>query len=329
MEKILNQEEIDALFRAAQRSRAGKVKETKHRKVTRRDWRQAGQISKEQVRSVSMLHETFARNITNSLGAYLRVGLEVNLVSVEQLTYAEFLGRLPDLTYLASLAIRPLEAVATIQMELSLAFPMMDLVLGGQGKSEIETRDLTEIEEQILESVVRILCKELQATWLPVLGVEFEFGQRHQQAQVQALMLPSEKILSLSFEIRIPEARGTLNLAFPAVVSNALLRKLSLQWSYYRRSTSPVDEKRLQESLLDSTFALDLGLPPSGVRVRELVNLQAGQVLPLQHSIEDPVHLSVAGKTMFLAYPIGCGNRRGAHVQRRLSIVGKQEKEPK
>jgi flagellar motor switch protein FliM len=315
VEKILSQAEIDALFRRAREQRAGAPSRLPAPKYSRCDFRQAGQISKDQSRSVSALQDIFAANVSNSLGAYLRVGFEVNLVSVEQLVFVEFVSRLPDMTYLASLAISPLDATALIQLDLSLAFPIIDIVLGGMGKEEPETRAITEIEEQILEGIVRVICRELQSTWSTILNLEFAFDRRELPTQVVGLMLSSEKVLSLSFEIRMPEARGMLNLAFPAVVSNALLRKLATQWTHSKAtSSSPGTRERLRERLLDAHFPVELNLPPSPVRIEELLKLKPGSVLQLKHRVADPVRLAVSGKNMFLASPVSCGTQRGAQV---------------
>ena len=320
MEKILNQEEIDALFRATQKGQvpAGSAKAEK-RDISKFDIREAGQISKDQVRALSALLETFARNITNSLGAYLRVAFDVNLVSVEQLSYSEVLSRLPDLTYLCSIRVQPFEALALFHMDLALAFPVMDLVLGGAGSGSIELRDLTEIEEQILESVVRIVTRELQASWAPVLQVEFEFDQRQQSPQT--LMSPSERSLAVSFEIKMPDAHGMLNMTLPAVASNALFRKLTAQFSYFKHVNSAADMNQLRERLLEGEFPVDLRLPPVPIHVRDLTDLQVGEVLPLHHPVDQPAVLLVAGKEMFLAYPVACGAMRGGQILQRNSIV--------
>src|SRR5580658_8513718 len=130
MEKILTQEEIDALFQAAQGQVAEKAKElSEERSLTACNFRQSARISKEQLRSVSQLHEVFARNLTHSLGAYLRLAFEVNLVSAEQLSYGEFLQRIPELTYLVSMTIRPMGVSAALEIDLSLAFPIIDILL--------------------------------------------------------------------------------------------------------------------------------------------------------------------------------------------------------
>lgn len=326
MPKSLTPDEFDALVASAQKSSAGRPA---GKRIEHCDLRRASQLSDEHVRVITLLHESLARRLGNSLGAYLRVGFEMNLVSVEQLTYGEYLRRMVDLTYFASLRILPIDARAALQADLSLVYPIVDLVLGGSGVDPIEPRDLTEIEEQIFESVVRLIARDLQTTWTPVIELDIQFEQRQLHTQVQGLMLPTEKILSLNFEIRLPEARGNLSLAFPAVVSNALLRKLSVQWSYSERIPSREMRRRLRERLLGSYFRADLCLPLRPLSIRELVSIERGRVIVLPLPSQDPIHLNIAGQPMFLAYPVRNGTQRGARVARRLSILSKSAKESK
>lgn len=322
MEKILTQDEIDALFRATQKGQipAGAAQPAQ-KKITKLNLRGISQISKEQVRALSALHESFARNVTNSLGAYLRVGFAVNLVSVEQLTFSEVLSRLPDLTYLCSIRMQPIEAHALLQMDLAIAFPIMELVLGGGGGAAIELRDLTEIEEQIIESVMEILTRELQAAWAPILEVQIDFDQRLKNNQAMSLMATTERSLALSFEITMPDVRGILNVTLPAVASNALLRKLSAQTSYSRHGISTAHGDQLREQMLDAEFAAELRLPPAQVSVRDLTELQVGQVLPLHQPVNEPAILYVAEREMFTAYPVACGHLRGGQILHRKSIL--------
>jgi flagellar motor switch protein FliM len=322
MEKILTQEEIDALFRASQKGQiAGPASQDLKKNVSKFNLREISQINKDQVRALSTLHESFARNITNSLGAYLRVGFDFNLVSVEQLTFSEIVSRLPELTYLCSMRMQPIEGVGFLQMELAVAFPIMDLVLGGAGSGTVELRDLTEIEEQILESVMRILTRELQSAWAPVLPVEIDFEQRLQSSQTQVLMGPTERCLALSFEIKMPDARGILNVTLPAVASNALMRKLTSQSAYFRRGNSVVQTQQIRRHLLDGNFEVDLRLPPIPVAVRDLAELEVGNVLPLHQPVHQPAVLYVAEKDMFAVYPVACGHVRGAQIAHTKSII--------
>src|SRR5580693_3899619 len=243
MEKVLNQAEIDAMVRKARGGDAGGNEEAKPAVVTVWDVRQAGQIGREEVQSISTLHEGFARNLTHAVGAYLRIEFAAALVSAEYLAYGEVLQRIPEVSYLAVCKLSPVGATALLQLDLAVAFPLIDVLLGGQGSSSLPGRQLTEIEEQILETVMRIICREVQIAW-QVLALEVEFEE-----QVQRLMPSEEKTLSLAFDITVAESRGTLNLVFPAVVSNALLRKLSAGWVRAKVRARPDSEQRLRRLL--------------------------------------------------------------------------------
>jgi flagellar motor switch protein FliM len=326
MGKILNQDEIDVLLSSAQQTRKAPGPGSK-RHIVKCDLGKSSTLLPDQVRIVTSLHESFARRLGNSLGAYLRVAFEINLVSAEQITYVEYLGRLPELTYVASLHIMPIDARAAIQVDLSLVFPIVDLVLGGSGADSIDPREPTEIEEQIFETVVGLIAGDLQITWAPVLELDIQFEQRQQLAQAQNLMLATEKVLCLSFEIRMSETRGTISLAFPAVVANALLRKLTVQWSFSGRIPSGESRRRIRERLLDSRFDVQLNLPASTLHVRDLLSLEPGRVLTLPKRAQDPVHLNVAGKPLFLAYPVRHGTQKGARIERRSSWAVPREKE--
>jgi flagellar motor switch protein FliM len=314
VEKVLNQEEIDAMFRAARGTTSAPAPAQKV-KYTAWDLRQAGQIKKEQVRAISMLHEGFARTLTHSLGAYLRVVFETNVVSVEQLTFHEFLSRIPDFAYSASFMVNPLGVAGVMVLDLSLTFPIIDLLLGGNGAADQEAREITEIEEQILEGVVQILCRELETAWQS-LGLQFVSEQRLPPAQIQRLMPPNEKALALSFEIKLPASRGMLNVIFPAVVSNALLRKLSREIAYQKPHGSAATGEWLRSRIRECPFTVELAATSISVPVSALLKLQPGDVLRLQHTLRQIPKLVVTGQEMFEALPARKGAMRAAQVVR-------------
>ncbi len=313
--KVLNQEEIDAMVRAARsgaqteaRAEAGRSRAIA---CERWDARRAGQIGREQLQAINLLHEGFARNLTNSLGAYLRVVFAATLVSAEHLSYREFLQRMPEMTYLSSLRLEPLGAQGALQLDLKIAFPMIDLLLGGQGSSAGTAREITEIEEQILESVARIVCRELGTAW-QALPVEVSFDQRLALAEAQRLMPPEEKILSLSFEVTLSDTHGGLHVALPASVSNALLRKISADWSYQKPRNRTDSREHLMRTLLDCPFPAELGAHNLRSRVRELSELAPGSLLLFARHVEQPASLLIADVEMFQAVPARSGRQRSA-----------------
>jgi flagellar motor switch protein FliM len=330
MEKVLNQEEIDAMVRAARTGGRVETRTPAQPMVELWDARKAGQIGREQLQAITVLHEGFARNLTHSLGAYLRVIFAAALVSAEHLTFREFLQRIPETTYLASCRLEPMGANGALQLDLKVAYPIIDLLLGGQGAGLAASREITDIEEQILESVARIIARELGTTW-QTLALEVSFDERLEPAQAQRLMSLEEKILSLNFEITMSEVRGGLNVAVPVSVSNALLRKIAADQNYQRPRSQPDARERLIRRMLACPFPLELGA--SGVRapVSQLTDLTPGRLISFAHKASEPASVLVAGVEMFRALPARCGKVRAAKLLERSTedILTDTKEKPK
>ena len=315
MEKILNQDEIDALFHAAQ-DRACEMKqvETRNKLVTACNFRRAGMMTRDQLHAVNRLHDSFVRGLSRSLAAHLRVAAEVNLVSTEQIAYGEFLQRVPEINYVVSAHLRAFDAMAAIVLDLQIAFPMIDLLLGGPGKPMPEVREITEVEEEILKGAVQIICREFQATWQPVVDSEIQFDERQRQTQILRLMPPSEKVLSLSFEIRAVEAGGMLMTAFPAVAATALIRKLAQQGSYRKHRPVSGIASNLREKLEKCSFPIQLILSGGTVSSRQLLELRKGAVLALHLKSREPAVLYVGDQPLFIAQPVRSGSHRAGQI---------------
>ena len=191
MGKILTQQEIDAILGSARKADKSSAP-TKF--IQPWNQRGSGQMHNDQARAITTLHESFARNLTHSLGAYLRIPFEVSLVSVEQLTFNEFLSAIPELTYLLALELTPPGVMAALQLDHSIVFPTVDVLLGGSGTYAEIVREISEIEEQIMEGVAKIITRELALGWAP-LGFEITLGERHSTPQIQRFLPPQKKFL--------------------------------------------------------------------------------------------------------------------------------------
>jgi len=311
-EKTLKQDEIDALFEAA-RSSAPEASRTEVRaRVTPFNFSSAGQISIDQLRAISMLNDLFARNLTHNLAAWLRTRFQVNLVSAEQIQFNEFLLRIPEISYVCSVRLEPLGVSSVLQVDLGLAPTIIDLLLGGEGRDG-PLKELTDIEESILASVVEIVCRELTVAWQPV-GLSFGFERRQMQTQVARIIPVTEKTLCLSFEIRMPHSSGLLNLAFPAVVANTILRRLTSDWGR-RRHHSAETRERMSASARRISFGCSLQLPTVRLAASELENLEPGSVLRLNLPANTLPVWRVAGQRLAPAEAIRQGPHRAARIE--------------
>ncbi|HEX3662626.1 MAG TPA: hypothetical protein VHU89_14415 [Acidobacteriaceae bacterium] len=310
IEKELGQEEIDALFQAA-RSSTQAAPESPRSRVSPWSFMRSGQISNEQLRAISMLNDIFARNLTHHLSAWFRSRVQVSLVSAEQILFSEFLGRIPELAYVCSVRLEPLHTVCVLQMDLTTAPPMIDLLLGGEGRTA-EPRELTDVEEAILAGVVEAVCRELTTAWQPV-GLTFGFEKRQMQTQTPRLIPVSEKTLCLSFELRLAEVSGLLNLAFPAVVSNAILRQLAGEKARRRGHPQEIRE-RMRELAGACRIEASLELPPVRVASAQCGALEPGKILRLNLPARTAARFGAAGVILFPAVPVNQANARAAHL---------------
>ncbi|MGH9616640.1 MAG: flagellar motor switch protein FliM [Acidobacteriaceae bacterium] len=312
MDKPLGQDEIDALFTAA-RTRANSVKQPRAgERMQPFTFSRVGQINNEQMRAISLLNDNFARNLTHNLGAFLRSRVQVVLASAQQFPYSDYIERIPDVCYVGSVRLEPLGAVCGLEMDLALALPMIDLLLGGEGKAA-QVRELTDIEESILASVVEVTCRELTSAWQPV-GLTFNFEKRQQQTQIARLMSPTEKTLFISFEVRMAHVQGNLNLVFPAVVSNTILRRLITDWGRQNRRRSPEVRARMGERLQYIRLRGALQLPSVRIPASEVDALQPGSIVRLNLPATSRSELRVGGIPLFHAIPVRADQHRGAQI---------------
>jgi flagellar motor switch protein FliM len=312
MGKQLGQGDIDALFAAATAASAESTVLTDEVLLERYDFSRAGQISNDQMRAISSVNDLFARNLMHTLGAWLRTPFKMKLVAGEQLPFSEFLERLSTPSYICSIRLEPLGAVGLLELEFSLASPIVDVLLGGVGRAW-PTRDLTDIEEAILTSVVKMAVNELNLAWQSV-GLEFVFEKRESEPAVTRMLTAGEKTLCVSFEAQMPEARGAMNLCLPAVVLNAMLRRLISDWDRPKRRSKEA-QMRVRELVGGAKVGAALQFPAMRLRGSELAALEPGMVLRLPLAKHSAAELRVGGLRFGRAHPVRTGEHRGAQLE--------------
>lgn len=246
-------------------------------------------MSDEYARCMSSLHEAFARTLSNSLGAYLRTHFEMVLASVELVPGRDFLADFQETGFTSLLAVEPGGSAVVMQVDTALVFPIIDLLLGGTGRATMISRDLTEIDREIMDGVAQMIGRQLETTWQST-GVKLRLDRQQQAAQIQSVYSSTEKLTILSFEAKINETTGAITISFPATLAIAMLREISSGPGKKARLEQP-QSVGLRESVLKCKFDSTVGLANLKVPFRELVGLQPGSVLNLRRSIKSPASL--------------------------------------
>jgi flagellar motor switch protein FliM len=306
MNRNLSQEEIDALLTsAADHDRVVVPRQPEGEReapVVNYNFRRPDRVTKDQMRSLHFLHDRFARNVSTSLSAYMRVVTEVSILSVEQFTYSEFLMSLSDPTAFYAVSMRPLDGVGALELNPSVAFTMIDRMLGGSGRGVMVNRALTEIEQNVTDGVVKLILENLTETWRGVVDVQFRISGRETRPQMLQVAAPNEVVLLLGFEIGIADTRGVLNICIPASSIEAVSGSFTRSWQKTRRDLTAGEHVALEENLARITVALEAGLETT-IGATDVLNLKVGDVIGLEQPATQPIELRVNGRRKFLATP--------------------------
>lgn len=313
VERVLSQEEIDSVFRNL-REQGGDDDPAKRAQPY--DFRRPDRIAKDQLRSIHLLHESFARSLSSSLSAYLRNYALVNLVSVEQLSFMEFSQCLPSPTCLITLSMRPYDGNAVLEINPTLVFPILEMLLGGNGKGAIRAdREVTEIEQSILENLYRLVLHDLKEAWSTVANINFTIESFKTESQLLQVLAPNEAVVAVTLEVRIGESSGMMNIGMPSIIIKMLRQKFDLQWSMRKSESTPEEQTRIMNLVKPATVHIDARLNGPTLQVRDLMKLDEGDVLTFDYLLEKPIDLTLNGKLKFKGSMAALGRKKAFQIQ--------------
>ena len=273
--------------------------EASSRAPDRYDFRRHDRISKDRIRSLQFLHDRFARNLRTSLSAYLRVATEVALTSVEQTAYGEFVSTRPEQTVFYAVGLGSVNGAAGLEVSPTAAYAMIDRMLGGRGEGLNIDHALTDIEQRVVDNVVRLILEQMTEDWRQVGNVEFTIQRRETRPQMLQIAAPNDAVVALSLSVKLGDCEGALNFCLPA----ALLEEMGPGFADRWRSPShdrPVDVDRgpllrnLSRVKLATDAVLETPLPAA-----DLLQLSTGDVVSLGLPLQVPVAVRVCGTEKF------------------------------
>jgi flagellar motor switch protein FliM len=311
----LSQQEIDAVFQKTQgrpSDRAGS------KRAALFDFRRPDRIAKSQLRAIHQLHDNFVRNLVSSLSAYLRSYLIVNLVSVEQLSYSEFLECLPSPTCIASLGLKPYDGNAVLELNSSLIFPILEILLGGDGKLQFSSqREITEIEQVLLDGLLRLILRDLHEAWTFVTPIDFTIENIETEPQFLQILAPTEAVVAVAIEIRIGDSIGMMNIAMPSIIIKMMRQKFDQQWTLRKSASTDQEQSRVLDLIRASDLSTEVLLSGPQLLLRDLMNLEEGDVISFEFPVARPLDFTVNGQTRYQGEVVNAGRRAAFRITER------------
>ncbi|MEN3359070.1 MAG: flagellar motor switch protein FliM [Mycobacteriales bacterium] len=273
------------------------------------DFRRPTKLSREYVRRLQIVYETFARRYGTLLTSTLRVVSHVTLVSIEQLTYDEYITSLASPTMLALVTLEPLPGTAVLEFSLTAAMASLDHMLGGPGGDQPQ-RPLTDIEEPLLRRLIDRILDELRLAYEPIVDVVPLLGGIEYNPQFAQAGAPSDAVVVASFELRVGDHETVATFCLPlAAIYSKLNEDSDITYSAAQREARALAHRRVVASLEDTPIEVSVRFSPRTMRPVDLAGLRPGDVVPLEHPVTAPLDVMVAGVTFAYAVPGNQGSR--------------------
>ncbi|PWA13512.1 flagellar motor switch protein FliM [Pueribacillus theae] len=319
MSDILSQNEIDALLSAITTGEmdAEELKrEDEERKVKVYDFKRALRFSKDQIRSLTRIHENYARLLTTLFSAQLRTYVDITVASVEQLPYEEFIRSVPSMTIMNVFEAAPLEGRMLIEVNPNISFAMLDRLLGGKGESVNKVENLTEIETKLMKQLFENSLDAFQEAWESIIEIEPTMLDFEVNPQFLQLVSPNETVVVISLTMSIAETSGLINICIPHVVLEPVIPNLSMHYwmQTNQKARSEYEVELLQKRVQQAHLPIVAQLGTSEININDFLHLNTNDVIRLEQKISEPLLIKIGETPKFLGQPGKIRNRMAIQI---------------
>lgn len=325
MSDVMTQEEIDELLRLINKGEIDETKpESSEKHVKDYDFARPSKFGKEQLRTLEIIFDNYARLISSYLSGYLRTHAQVEVMNAEQLIYNEFSNSLTNPVILAMVDFMPLKGSIVLEISAAIGYCIIDRILGGKGGTLQKLRDFSEIEKILLERIIFQLLGFMREPWETVINLSPKLDKIETNSQFAQIISPNEMTALVTLSIKIGEIEGFINICIPHLVIEPIMNKLNTKYWFGSKDEDEGDiyKEKIASSLEYAKVPVTAILGHTYITVGEFVSLQAGDVIKIDSFVNSDLDVDVGNLLKFYAKP---GIRKGKNAIQITSIVRKEE----
>lgn len=321
MSEVLSQSEIDALLSALQ---SGEVDveaikgEENSKKIRIYDFRRPSKFSKDQLYTLEVIYDNFCRLLTTFLSGILRSRVLAKVVSVDQITYEEFIRSIPNPTILNVFSMEPLEGKAILEINPIIGFSIIDRLFGGPGLSTVKGRPLTEIERSVIEKLSEKILSHFRESWISLIELDAFLESIEINPQFTQIQSPLEMVIIITINMQIGETEGLINICLPCLMLEPISDKLNTK--FWFSGTSPAADAKsvqhLRKVVEKTSLPISAVLGRNTISINELMGLQVGDVIPLERAKSSDLEVYIEKKLKYLGKPGLSGNNLAIQISR-------------
>lgn len=308
MGDILSQNEIDDLLKALS---TGEIDAhemqttTQEKKVKNHDFRRASKFAKDHIKTLNIIYDNYARLVTNFLTGYLRTLVQVDVVTVEALPYSDFSNSVSNPVILAIIDFAPMTGSIIFEIDPNIAYALVDRILGGRGTSMERVREFTEIELAIIERIIIQILNLMREPWENVISIRPRLDKIETNAQFAQIVAQNETVALITLSARVGDVDGMINICIPHMVVEPIVSKLSTRFwfSTVEKEATPEMKESIENRVENTKVPVKAVLGKSIISVQEFIDLQPGDVLPLDTGVNEDMEIHVGNHLKFYATP--------------------------
>ncbi len=280
--------------------------DSEHKSYKLYNFRRPDKFSKDNLRALRDIHREFSKAISLVLSGYLRMRVEIEIVSVDQLTYEEFVRSMPSPISVGVFEFEPLSGQILLGISFEVISCIVNRMLGGVGTIDAQTRELTDIEKALAKKVINIIIKQLEDSWnaiIPVSGKFISLDDNYQSIQVATA---GEIVALLTFEVQIQGKHfGLFSICFPYPVLEAVLGHLSTQHIFQTKGLVASNDERMKMISKINTSNVDVRVQfgQCSITLDDFLQLSEGDILKLDNRVQDDLIVKINGEKKFFARP--------------------------
>lgn len=330
MSDILSQEEVDALLSAVSSEgtdndlasmvtaeQEPEPEDTGEKTLSLYDFRRPDRVSKDQMRTLQNLHEGYARLFSTTLTNFLRTFVEIELVSVDQLTFSEFVMSISNPSCIYVFKMEPLEGSAIVEINPSLVFFIIDRLFGGQGRPSEQNRELTQIEQNVIHRIVERGLNDLKDVWEHIGIFSPKIEAYETNPQFVQIAPPGETVILISLEVRMQNASGLMSLCFPYMLLDSVITNLSGEsWMSSQSSTTKETRDMLEHEIEGLKLPVTAVVGDVTLSIRDFLQLQQGDILCLDKKKESDFMILFGKKAKMAAKAGVIGRKKAIEITR-------------
>ncbi len=317
MEDVLSQQEIDQLIKSSLNSFDEDTEEEEAKdQNSLYDFRKPNKFSKDHTRALQRVHEQFCRTYSGFISAKLRSRLELRVQSIDQLTFGEFVRSLPNPSVIAVLHSPTLDGDLVVQLTPDIAFILHDRLCGGPGRPMTRARSLSEIELAVLKrQIFEVLSKLLQDAWKEVGDIDFTLARMENNPQFLQIAVDRDVVVLVTLSFEINKVQDMFNICIPYHTLEPIMKKLT-QHRLFDSLRQPEPEKLvlLRDKVRQAVLPIEVELGEATVTVEDLLNLEIGDVIPLECNRQENLAIKIGKLTKFKGTPGKLGKKLGVVI---------------